>query len=298
MSASAVPGVPTFEEPPGEPAGAGTRLLRASSALAGNLVPLAGVLWLGWSAATLLVVFWVESVLAVATNALRIRLHRSRTRASGHYRPGQLGSESSVQRRGAAKRRRRRTAPRALSPRPVFLREYVTTAGVFTAAHGVFLLVLLWAAGSGQVGGEAERWAVDPAQVRNGALALAAVLGGELLLDLPTLGDRPFAWVKARAEQVLGRVLVLHLVLIFGTFAMMRFQTPTAMLAVLVGLKAVIDVGRTLPQGRLPEHPPRWLAALAHRQNLDMEGEWQHILREQRETAAEDELPRAAPGTG
>ncbi len=73
--------------------------------LATSLVPLAGVLWLGWSASTFLLVFWAETLLSGTANVLRIWLHRRLTRATGHFRK-QLDDRARVRSEGRSSRRR------------------------------------------------------------------------------------------------------------------------------------------------------------------------------------------------
>src|SRR3954470_24788495 len=56
-----------------------------------NAVPLYGIKYLGWSIGTVLLLYWVESVLVAVFTCARIALHRALTRKSGHWRTGSLG---------------------------------------------------------------------------------------------------------------------------------------------------------------------------------------------------------------
>jgi hypothetical protein len=89
-------------------------------------------------------------------------------------------------------------------------------------------------------------------------------------------------------------VVILHLVVIFGAFLMMRYETPMSFLAILVGLKALMDLGMSGGPVETPAKPHRWLVALAKKQGLDMEREWTNILADQKRQAEEDEKPLAA----
>jgi hypothetical protein len=250
--------------------------------LATSLVPLAGVLWFGWSASTLLVIFWGETLLAGTANLARIRLHRQLTRASGHFR---LHLKDSSRKHSGTKKPTRETT---------FFAEYATILYVFTFAHGLFLGFFLLMLHRNWRGEGPSPWQIDVESLRNGILAVAGITVLELLYDLTSLGQQPFSWLKQRVQVALGRVVILHLVVIFGAFLMMRFETPMSFLAILVGLKALMDLGTSAGPVETPASPPRWLEAIAKKQGLDMKTEWTNILAEQKRQAEEDEKPFAA----
>jgi hypothetical protein len=250
--------------------------------LATSLVPLAGILWFGWSASTFLWVFWSETLLSGTANVIRIWLHRRLTRARGHWRR-QIDDSS--------KRAMGKEEPK---PETTFLAEYATILYVFTFAHGLFLGVFL-AMLNQKWGGEGESpWSVDSESLRNGVLTVAGITFLELLYDALSLGREPFSWLKARVQVAVGRVMILHLVVIFGAFLMMRFETPMSFLGILVGLKALMDLGTATGPVETPTKPPRWIAALGKKQGLDMDREWTRILAEQKRRAEEDEVPLPA----
>jgi hypothetical protein len=250
-------------------------------------VPLAGVLWFGWSASTLLVVFWIETLLVGTANVARIALHRRLTWARGHYHR-QLDD--------SAKRPSRTFGKKEPKGETTFLAEYATILYVFTLAHGVFLGVFLTILGRNWMGEGTSPWRIEGESFRNGLLAVAGITLFEFLYDATSLGRKPFSWLKNRVQVALGRVLILHLVVIFGAFLMMRYETPMSFLGILVGLKALMDVGATAAPVEIPKKPPRWLAALARKQGIDMEREWTNILAEQKQQAEEDEIPLSADG--
>ena len=253
--------------------------------LATSLVPLAGVLWFGWSASTLLLVFWGETLLAGTANVVRIGLHRRLTRARGHWRR-QIDDSS-------------KRAVGEVEPKPetTFLAEYATILYVFTLAHGLFLGVFLAILNQNWRGEGPSPWPIDAESFRSGILAVAGITVLELLYDLTSLGREPFSWLKARVQVALGRVMILHLVVIFGAFLMMRFETPMSFLGILVGLKALTDLAASGGPVGTPAKPPRWLVALAKKQGLDMEREWTNILAEQKRRAEEDEKPLPSDGS-
>ena len=104
-----------------------------------NAVPVGGVMLAGWSTGTGLALYWCETLLGTATNAVRIALHRRMTGKRGHYR-GQLGVEINAGDDPPARRPARgRTQWRS------FLTEYLVGSLVFTFAHGLFLAIILGA---------------------------------------------------------------------------------------------------------------------------------------------------------
>jgi len=241
--------------------------------LAMSLMPLAGVLWFGWSASTLLLVFWSETLLSGTANVVRIGLHRRLTRARGHWHR-QIDDASK----------------RKSKSETTFLAEYATILYVFTLAHGLFLGLFIAILNQNWRGEGSSPWQIEVGSFRSGMLAVAGITAFELLYDLMSLGRKPFSWLKARMQVALGRVVILHLVVIFGAFLMMRYETPMSFLAILVGLKTLTDLGASAGPVETPAKPPRWLAALAKRQGLDMEREWTNIIAEQKREAEEDEL--------
>ena len=187
-------------------------LFRLLAVLIANAVPLAGVLRLGWSAPTLLVLYWCETVMQAVANTIRIAAHRRLTRDPGHQRAGE-GS---------------------------YLGQSVAPIFFFSGVHAVFIAALLGVLTANRVGGQS--WLPDLHDLRNGVASLALVILGELAYDLVGIAERPFFWLQARLDGLLGRVLVMQLVIIFGMLLIARFQTPVALLCLLIGLKTLMDV--------------------------------------------------------
>src|SRR3954467_12002220 len=60
-------------------------------ALLVNAVPLYGVHNLGWSASTVVALYWSENLALAFFTCARIALHRKLTRKRGHWRGGTIG---------------------------------------------------------------------------------------------------------------------------------------------------------------------------------------------------------------
>ena len=258
------------------------RGLRVLFALLINAVPVYGVLVEGWSATTILVLYWIENLLTAAATCLRIAIHRSWTRKRGHYHGGQLGVV---------------VGGKSAQPIRTFLGEYAAAALIFTLAHGVFVVALPLILASNHP--DDPRWQISLSQLRVGVSAVAAFLGLGLVADLPSLPTWSFARLRAYAQARLGRVLILHLTIIFGMFAIALTESPFGFLYVLVGLKALADVGGALARAEpLPDKPPAWASGIASRvgkapgpAKADFETEWRREIEASKRQAQEDEEP-------
>jgi hypothetical protein len=129
---------------------------------------------------------------------------------------------------------------------------------VFTAAHGLFLAMLILLALPQQAPAES----IALADVRTGAMAMATFLGLGFAFDLIGLRKRTFRWIERMSEQAQGRMLITHLTIIFGMGAMAYWEAPAALFAVFVGFKLLMDFGGLFPDRELSPEPPGWLVWL------------------------------------
>jgi hypothetical protein len=254
-------------------------VLRLVFVLAVNAVPVYGVYYRGWSASTVVALYWAENLLIAVFTCVRIALHRALTRKRGHWRQGQLGSKVNNQ-----------PSTQGL------LGEYATMAFVFTAAHGLFVGAFIVIGGENHSGDA--HWQFSRDQFVYGLQWIAAMLALELLFDAFTLRARSFAWLKAYVGQRMGRVLVMHFVIIFGLFAMMATDSPFAILYVLIGFKTLWDLaagGKAEAAQALPQEPPRWAQSIADSALVEggganaLRADWQRSRAAQIAAAKEDE---------
>jgi len=272
---------------PAAPVPRSSRLPSLLLVLLVNAVPVVGVLRYGWSATNVLVLFWFENLLIAIFTCLRIALHRKLTRKRGYWRGGQVG----VQVNG-------KTVKSGL------LGEYAVMAFPFTLAHGVFVAVI--ALMLSQNHADDPMWQLSWVQVGRGVGIIAAMLAVEFLADLATLRSRSFAWMKDYMQRRTGRVIVLHLAIIFGMFAMAMTDSPLGILYVLLGLKALAEVGSVFGQGAVQksesEPPPAWALKMVDKLGKDKGGsaafmkEWEREQETNRRNAIEDEEVVSAQG--
>lgn len=189
---------------------------------AANGIPLFGVLFLGWSVSLILLLYWLENLVGGLLWARGIKRHERATGMRGHYR-NQLGVSANGQ------------------PIVGFASEYATGAIVFTAAHGVFLLVFaVIALDAAALVGEQFLWMVG--------LSVATVLATtvEIRSTQQGLERRSFAWLRAQARMSMWGVMAMHLGVVFGGFALgLKSDSAGILLALLfIGLRTLVDVMR------------------------------------------------------
>jgi len=194
--------------------------------LPANAVPLYGVKLLGWSATTVLVLYWFENLLIAAFTCIRIAVHRKLTRKHGHWRPGQLGLLVNGKPSQAG-----------------LLGEYATMSFVFTLAHGIFVAMIVLVVGDNY--SDDAMWQFSGAQFRQGAGWIAMVLALELALDMVGIRRLSYAALKSAVQVRVGRVFVLHLTIILGMFAMLLTQSPYAILYTLIAFKTLWEMATT-----------------------------------------------------
>jgi len=260
-------------------------LLRVIAVLLGNAVPVLGVLYRGWSPATVLTLFWCETMLQGLANTARILFHRRLTRQAGHWQ-GSIDVRAKLS---------EATHKETVS----YLVEYTRTVFVFSLAHALFLFVFM--AALRQNADDPAPWVIRWSDLRQGIVYIGAVALAELLVDAVSLRDRPFTWLKAKVEASYGRVFVLHLGIIFGMMAVAATSRPFVLLLVIIGLKTVAELlGAIYGREALPERMPRWFAAAMRKAGKkDPQQEWERMRADERrkQEAWNQPLP-APPATG
>ena len=259
-------------------------------ALLMNAIPLADVLWRDRSPAALLLLFWFETVLLLVTGAVRIVLHRRATSKTGHYAPTTTVSRHDA---GAG------DVVRDLGDRDTYLRHFVGITAIFTVAHGLFVLLLVFLF---DVGG--------PLPWADARAALAWAVGVQvafLAYDLAHLR----VWTFARLNESCGgatiRVLVTQLGLIFGIPAIGLTGSAWGMIGTFMGLRALADASIAWLQGfvkrrDLPPGLARFLARRGKQTVEELEAEFDALKARGREVEALlerpiDEVRPAAPAS-
>jgi len=190
----------------------------------GNLIPVFGVLFLGWDAAQVLILYWAETVIVGLLTLPRIvAAQRLPVGVSG----GRLAN--------------------ALFVAVFFVLHY----GVFCVGHLTFALPLAedFIAAEGG-GGVWDRTFGDPA-------FLWAVLATAVL---HVVGQTRDWWMQGRWRQAsptlemfkpYGRIFVLHLTVLIGAWLMLVFKAPAWVVLILCLGKAMLELAGAVLTGRI-----------------------------------------------
>lgn len=199
--------------------------------LLGNLIPVAGVLRLGWSAGQILILYWLENLVIGLFALPRILTAQG---ADG-LAAGTRGPSGRV---GAA----------------LF---FVAHYGLFWIVHGVFAALLAYRLSAEQGGGA---WA----GASFGAAGLALFVHHALDFRRRWLRTDARATATPIGEMFrpYGRLIVLHLTVLLGAFGLAELGAPAGTVALLCLGKAVLELGAEMgsrlfrPTGKPDAYPP------------------------------------------
>lgn len=200
--------------------------------LLSNAIPLLGVLLLHWDLFTIMFLFWFENVIIGGVNVLKMLM------ASGEMKlpesakvPGvQMGRVSLVMK---------------IMSVPFFVVHY----GGFAAVHGVFVFVLF----GGVMGSFSHPQTVGPfpapetvaPHVMRLFIPVLAIIASHLVsFFVNFIGQDEYKKVSVQEQMIApySRVVILHVVILFGGFATMLLGAPWLALVLLVLLKTAIDL--------------------------------------------------------
>jgi Family of unknown function (DUF6498) len=245
---------------------------RATIALvAANAVPLVGVLFFGWSLWTILAIYWVENGIVGLWNIPKILM------AGGVLLPGRTG----VGYRAWA------VQPMPAGGRGVLAAFFAIHYGLFWLVHGVFVVVLPSFLGVGRAFGTGfgDGLAIDPgggvafpgsggspflpgagssvgafgvldwSAVATAGIVLFVSHGVTFFVDYLAKGEYRTRIAALQMFAPYGRMVVLHLTILFGAFAIAFLGAPIFLLVILVIGKTLLDLGLHLRQSPLPAAP-------------------------------------------
>jgi hypothetical protein len=174
-----------------------------------NFIPLGGVLFAGWDAGTIVLLYWSENLIIGFYNVVKLALAKT---------------DDSVQR--VAK----------LFAIPFFCVHY----GMFCFGHGVFVLVLI----SMRPGEGPNFSTLKPllGQMLWPFLGLFVSHGVSFVQN--TLLHREYKSITVRQQmmQPYARIILLHVAIILSGFLIMTFGSPLTLLLLLIAGKIVLDL--------------------------------------------------------
>lgn len=194
-----------------------------------NLLPLAGVLWLGWRLFDVMLLYWLENAVIGAYTLLRMA-----TAGEQRFTTLLFG--------------------------PFFVLHY----GAFWSVHGLFVVSLFGGAGVDftPFADAVSEPATAPGGGWSGPEVLVALAGLAVSHGVSFVqnwwrgGERRGATPAAVMTRPYGRVVVLHLTILFGGVAVMALGQPIAALALMVLLKIGVDAIAHLREHRALARPP------------------------------------------
>ena len=234
-------------------------VLRALQILGVNAVPAWGFFDDRWSASSTLVVYWFENVFAALLIAARVVIHRKVTRKRGYFASATAYNS--------------------------FLSSFLSSSLLFTAAHGVFIAVIVFLLASTGV--------PKAADIGRGIAGVSAFLALGLAIDLVNIRNRSFAYIRRLTEHAMGRVIVVHFTILFGMAIAAFTGRMSAVFAVFAVLKVMLDLGGQLPDYD-PAEAPRWLVFATAKLSggkMDFNEYWRKSRAQRAQNAIEAELP-------
>ncbi len=214
--------------------------------IAANLIPLAGVLFLGWSVWSILVLYWIENGIVGVINIMKM------VRAQG---------PDTTDRTAIAQNPVPSSAKIALIP------FFVIHYGLFWFVHGIFVLSLpvftgmfadpLTSFGEDSTGfffpfedPDPGRPGLDGGALLFGAVALAISHGVSFVWNFLRGGEYRRVSAARQMFAPYGRLFALHLTIIVGAIAVIFTGAPAAAVAILVAAKTALDLGFHLNEHR------------------------------------------------
>jgi hypothetical protein len=210
-----------------------------------NAVPLLGVLFFGWSVWTILIVYWLENGIVGGFNVLKMLL------ATGGDGSGPLALL--INGRAAETR-----------AKAVLIPFFIVHYGLFWVVHGVFVFALpsFASLGSqiGPIGTEFGTLGPDFSPISTTGpdpwtIAFAAVvmvISHGISFAFNYLGSGEYKRTSAAGQMFApyGRLVVLHVTIIFGAFAIGFTGAPVFAIVILVILKTAMDLALHLREHR------------------------------------------------
>jgi hypothetical protein len=220
--------------------------LSSASLLTANLAPLAGVLLLGWSVSSVVILYWFENVVIGVINIARMLAFSP---AVGSL-PAAFGASFARTGKPAAVMEGLGSRYVANGLKLFLIPFFAFHYFFFCAGHGVFVFHLFPDEDNffGEISGVEPLGALYRAvEIFSTPLAFAAaVLAASHVISFLVnyLGGREYERTDLRRLMTMpyGRIVVLHLTIIFGGFATMALGGPLWVVVVLVVVKTGVDL--------------------------------------------------------
>ena len=208
-----------------------------------NLVPLAGVLFFGWDVWGILIIYWLENGIVGLFNVMKMR------RAEG---PEDGSPAATADTRRRLKSLTINGRPVASSEKSALIPFFIMHYGMFWVVHGIFVLTLPLFAFSGADGQPDFGTTLDPLAILFALVCLFISHGVSYLFNYIGRGEYLRTTAARQMFAPYGRLVVLHITIIFGALLISMTGAPASAIVVLVLLKIALDVGLHLAEHREP----------------------------------------------
>ncbi len=200
-------------------------IISATALVLANMIPLAGVLYWSWSVANILVLFWLENVVVGLYNIPKMALCKGFLAVDSRR-----TYLSSAERDAMSKLSRGDFASKAFLI-PFFMVHY----GGFVTVHGTFLMMFV-------LSNKAMRESFDFSTIMIALAGLILSHGISFFVNFLGRGEYLHTDIRTLMARPYGRVVVIHIVIIFGGILIMEANNPLWALVLLVILKIGMDL--------------------------------------------------------
>jgi hypothetical protein len=200
----------------------------AQAVLLANLAPLAGAIWFGWDAFTVVFLYWLENIVIGGFNVLKMIFARADA-------PSYLEFY--------------RRHPQMVVVTPLMVAFFIVHYGFFCYGHGVFVYVVFDQASGME---NLPTW-VQSDLTWGVAISLGALVAEHayaLYRDFYKRGDYQRTHPMLQMFLPYGRIVIVHCVLLFGAILVELLSLPTLIVAALL---IVLKVGPELLAVRIGE---------------------------------------------
>ncbi|MFM2354201.1 MAG: hypothetical protein RLZZ608_1607 [Actinomycetota bacterium] len=229
-------------------------ITRVLTLVAYTALPIVGVVWLGWDWREIVLLYWLENISLGA--AMFVTLLRT-ARATPVATPAPETTPVATPAPAAtpeAPSETTATDPASADPTTLHPAAGIMLAlffsvhyGMFTLVHGLFVFALV-TSGFG-IPTESDR------PLNLGGVLLVWAIGGAVQVVAAAIGSLPDKRGTSLMMSAYPRIIVLHLTIILGVFAIIMLQWGPAAAIVLIGIHALITLSTWMLADRRAKSP-------------------------------------------
>lgn len=216
--------------------------------IAANVLPVFGVLFWGWSTGEIILLYWAENVIVGLVNIAKILICQGKDQPAKQTEKKDLKkwlgkSPPSQQPEPTSDRGSPLYTILANVPIAVF---FTVHYGMFTLVHGVFVFAM-FVEGEAFATGESIPVPMERFSTANffGFTLLGLFASHVFSFFYNFVGGKQYLERTSESQmlQPYGRIVVLHISIIFGGFLLMMLGGPVLALILFVALKTVFELG-------------------------------------------------------